>query len=173
MFGVRNLQIRVAELTKNKGTTYKHEFLMPFKNLDEADMRAEEPVRVAIEAAYLGREKGIQVEGHFQSLIHARCHRCLQEFKLNLSGDFREEVQLDGESTCVRGQEAACLGESIDLAVLVREHLLLSVPLKLLCREDCRGICHMCGQDLSEKACTCTVETLDPRLEKLKELIKE
>ncbi len=163
----------MAELTKNKGTTYHYDFLMSLKDADGADIQARDSVKVAIDAAYLGKEKGILVEGRFKSLMQGRCHRCLKEFKLNLSGDFREEVQLEGEGTCAGGQGSVCTGEAIDLAALAREHLLLSLPLKLLCREDCRGICHMCGQDLTEQACTCTVELLDPRLEKLKELIKD
>lgn len=165
------MRIKVAELTKHRDTSFYYDFTMPLTSDREAGVWSREPVRVEVEAVYLGQERGILVEGHFESPARSRCHRCLQEFDLQLSGDFLEEVELAGEGACLEDRDTACLGETIDLAVLAGEHLLLSLPLKFLCREDCRGICPQCGKDLTESACNCRGEVLDPRLEKLKELL--
>ena len=165
--------VKVAELTKNKGTTFRYDFLLPLKDMDEAEIQTPEPVKVSVEAVYLGMEKGILVAGSLDSRSRARCHRCMDEFELAFSGDFREEVNLESETACVPEPDSACLGETIDLARMARDHWILAIPLKLLCREDCRGICSLCGRDLAEGACSCGEETLDPRLEKLKELLKD
>lgn len=167
------MRIKVAELTKHKDTTFHYDFLMPFADDAEAGIRGREKVRVAVDAVYRGLQRGILLEGRFEALTRTNCHRCLKEFDLQVSGDFREEVELLSEETCLAGQDTACLGEAIDLAVLAREHLLLSLPLKFLCREDCRGICSLCGRDLAEGACGCSREFPDPRLEKLKELLQD
>ncbi|MBQ3561654.1 MAG: DUF177 domain-containing protein, partial [Oscillospiraceae bacterium] len=47
----------------------------------------------------------------------------------------------------------------------------LEVPFQLLCREDCKGLCPVCGSDLNEKTCNCNQKQIDPRLEKLKMLL--
>jgi uncharacterized protein len=167
------LQIKVAELTKDKDKTFHFDFLMPLVDAEGFDLSVEEPARVLMQAVYRGRDKGILLEGCFDARVKPVCHRCLKEFPLHLQGDFSEEVLLDEEGTCISLEDEACTGEMIDLRALARQHLLLALPLKMLCREDCQGICPLCGQDRAEMPCECKDEIIDPRLEKLKELIKD
>ena len=61
-------------------------------------------------------------------------------------------------------------GEGIELDDLVREELLLSVPVNVLCREDCRGLCPACGIDRNLSECQCQTDEVDSRWAKLKEL---
>lgn len=61
--------------------------------------------------------------------------------------------------------------DQLDLDELVEADLILSLPMKTLCREDCRGLCPMCGKNLNEGLCGCRTETVDPRLAVLKELL--
>jgi uncharacterized protein len=58
----------------------------------------------------------------------------------------------------------------IDLAPLVREYMLLDIPMKPLCRPDCKGLCPVCGQNLNDSTCQHQVDEIDPRLSVLKEL---
>ena len=60
----------------------------------------------------------------------------------------------------------------LDITEPVRESLLLAVPLQSLCREDCRGLCPVCGADRNEGDCGCDATTVDPRLAALKQFIK-
>ena len=62
---------------------------------------------------------------------------------------------------------------TIDLKEDVREAIILAFPLKPLCRPECRGLCPHCGRNLNEEKCECREEKIDPRLAKLKELLKE
>ena len=167
------MRLKVAELTKHRDTTYLFDFFMPLGQEGESGLLAAEPVKVEGEAVYLGPERGILIEGQYAVLARSHCHRCLKEFDLPLSGDFREEVELADSETCLSEEDTACRREMLDLKVLAREHLLLSLPLKFLCREDCRGICPGCGRELYEADCECRGELLDPRLEKLKELLPD
>ncbi len=58
----------------------------------------------------------------------------------------------------------------MDLSPLIREQVLLALPTRPLCQEDCRGLCPHCGINLNRSACGCRVETVDPRLEALRSL---
>ena len=60
--------------------------------------------------------------------------------------------------------------DKIDLDVDVRDFALLSVPMKKLCKEDCKGLCANCGKDLNEGNCNCKAEDIDPRWKPLMEL---
>ncbi|RMG61535.1 MAG: DUF177 domain-containing protein, partial [Calditrichaeota bacterium] len=60
----------------------------------------------------------------------------------------------------------------IDLSDQLKEYLILAVPMKMLCKEDCRGICPGCGADLNSEACRCGEPPIDPRWEKLRQLLK-
>jgi uncharacterized protein len=60
----------------------------------------------------------------------------------------------------------------IDLAPLVRELSLLAVPIKVLCREDCQGLCQECGANLNLGDCGCAESEIDPRLAVLESLLK-
>lgn len=59
----------------------------------------------------------------------------------------------------------------LKLDELVETDILLELPSKNLCREECRGLCPMCGKNLNEGLCGCHSETTDPRLEILRQLI--
>ncbi len=61
--------------------------------------------------------------------------------------------------------------DRLDLDSLLREDILLELPTKFLCREDCRGICPVCGKNLNEGPCGCVGQDVDPRLETLKNLL--
>ncbi len=63
-------------------------------------------------------------------------------------------------------------GDQLDLDELVLSDILLSLPTKILCNEDCKGLCPVCGKDLNIGNCECKKKQVDPRLEKLGELLK-
>ena len=63
--------------------------------------------------------------------------------------------------------------EYIDISKDVREYALLAIPMKNLCKEDCKGLCSHCGKDLNEGECGCTNEKIDPRWIALKNLYKQ
>ncbi len=61
-------------------------------------------------------------------------------------------------------------GKVINLQPIVREQVLLSLPMNAVCKEDCRGLCTKCGQNLNEKECGCDTSFVDPRLAVLKDI---
>jgi uncharacterized protein len=59
-------------------------------------------------------------------------------------------------------------GEEVDLSPLIQDQVLLTLPPKVICREDCRGLCQRCGRNLNREACQCVGAEVDPQLAPLK-----
>ncbi len=120
--------------------------------------------------------KKVLVNGSLSISVSLKCSRCLKEFSLPLNTDFREEYNPADESEREHERELKrreldsgfySNGE-IDIPEIMREQVLLAVPLKPLCSDKCLGICPHCGKDLNEGPCECKYDEIDPRLEPLK-----
>jgi uncharacterized protein len=123
---------------------------------------------------------GIQFTGDIETGARMRCGRCLEQYDLPLELHFgllyttsreaveRGEGRIDEESMTLVQFD----GTRIDLRALLREQVYLGLPLKPLCRADCRGLCPRCGANLNAGACGCPRERAeDPRLGILKKLL--
>jgi uncharacterized protein len=105
---------------------------------------------------------GGTVEGH--------CSRCLKSYSFPLEKEFDFVLAPDARSTKSKelNQDELGLsfysGEEINLAPLIREQVLLALPTRPLCDEDCRGLCPECGKDLNEDLCRCSSAQGDPRM---------
>lgn len=87
------------------------------------------------------------------SLNHV-CDRCLKEFVREY--DYSFEHVLVQSATSRNDEYVTCPDNTLDLNELAISDLLLQLPTKILCREDCRGLCYVCGQDLNEGECNCS-----------------
>ena len=134
------------------------------------------PLAVSVKL-YTAGDK-IVLEGKVKGGILVRCDRCLNPYHRDVNATFHlflalpasesDETELelldeDMETNYVRGEE-------IDTDEIVREQVYLSLPMKLLCSEDCKGICPRCGADLNKGACQCRREVGHPGFSKLKNL---
>ncbi len=137
------------------------------------------PVTGTVALANVGGQ--IRATGAVRTVVRLACSRCLREFPYEL------EVPLDELCVLAQIDEPAAYAEQsedtdvvpilneefIDLSELVRQCLVLGVPDRPLCREDCKGLCPQCGQDLNEKQCNCTKVTMDPRWLPLRRLLEQ
>ena len=107
---------------------------------------------------------------------HTECARCLEP----VSGDFAVELErtVAAEGTLTEEQLEENVDEyaviengKLDLDEAIREELLLSFPMRFLCREDCPGLCPKCGKPRREGDCGCPTKEIDPRLAVLKKLL--
>lgn len=104
----------------------------------------------------------ILVRGHLVGTLNLRCSRCLEPFAQEV--DTRFDLLLSPAPDQLKEEEELSRadldrdfyrGEVVDLESILREQVLLTLPLKPLCSEDCRGICPRCGADLNREACQC------------------
>ena len=118
------------------------------------------------------------VNGHIDTRAQVECDRCLKPVELPVSADFALEY-ISGphyeSSPVVELTEAEMSvsvfdGKAIDVDEIVKEQVLLAVPTRMLCREDCKGICPECGADRNTGECNCVTTDIDPRWAALKDL---
>ncbi len=128
----------------------------------------------------------VHVRGHLAAPLGLECGRCLESYphlleqELDLfylprhageENEEEDEVELADRDMVVAYYE----GDRLDLGEVVREQCFLSLPLKPLCREDCRGRCPSCGRNRNVESCACPApeEAADPRLAVLKKLFDD
>jgi len=118
------------------------------------------------------------VNGHLDARAQVECDRCLKPVQVPVDADFTLEY-ISGsqyESTEVAELTEEELSVSVfddhglDVDEIVKEQILLAVPTRLLCSEDCKGICPECGTDRNTGECKCVTDDIDPRWAALKNL---
>ncbi|MEW6715606.1 MAG: DUF177 domain-containing protein [Nitrospirota bacterium] len=135
-----------------------------------------ENAHVSINVHKFGKRVLIKGSAGMSSLF--MCSRCLKQFYLLLSADFEEEYlpapevsgAVEQELTAEEIDSGFYSGDEINIEDLIREQLLLAVPMKPLCKPDCRGICPKCGKDLNDGPCGCKEDEIDSRLMPLKKI---
>lgn len=105
-----------------------------------------------------------------------QCARCLTPVEGVFTLQFERTVAAEGSMTEERLFEmddayVMIRGGKLDVDQLLREELLMCFPMRLLCREDCRGLCPGCGKPLGDGDCTCSKKEIDPRLAVLKKWV--
>jgi len=110
--------------------------------------------------------EGLVADGLISAPWQAECRRCLSPVAGNVDVDFREVF----ERQPTEGETYKLGHEEVDLEPLIREAVLLALPLTPLCRSDCEGICPTCGADLNEGPCGCPPAGRDPRWAALDDL---
>ena len=114
------------------------------------------------------------LSGTVSTLASFECDRCVVPVTRRVSGSYRMwYVHSAEESAGLDPSEVQVISEglqAIDIEEDVRQTAILTVPLKVLCKDDCRGLCPMCGTNLNEQQCACTDTVADPRWDKLRSL---
>ena len=116
--------------------------------------------------------EGIYIQGELESAAALECARCLTETIVPLEFTVDELFYYPPQSA-PPGENRVGEDGMIDLAPLVRELSLLSLPVKVLCRDDCQGLCQECGANLNDGDCGCDSGEIDPRLAALQQLLNE
>jgi len=113
----------------------------------------------------------IRLSGTISGLYSAACGRCLAP----VTQGFSLELDLPVENEEAESDEDVIIaeGKKIDLASLAQETVFTSLPMRLLCREDCKGLCPKCGKDINTGDCACDHKEIDPRLAGLADFFKD
>jgi len=152
------LLINVVELLRSPGTTKDVDVSVECEAIAFDDARlVDEPVGVQVRLESMST--GITVAGRVSATWAGECRRCLAPVRERLRVDVDELYQRVLEDPDAH----PIVNDQINLVPMVRENLLVALPVGPLCRSDCPGICPQCGADLAVGACGCTVPNRDPR----------
>ena len=129
-----------------------------------------EPVKLTV-TNLGGRKVKIELEG--EVTLAMPCDRCLREVAETISFQTEREVDFsksDEERTAELDETNFIDGYDLDVDAFVCEEILLGFPMKVLCQEDCKGICKVCGANLNEGECGCDRTELDPRMSVIRDI---
>lgn len=145
-------------------------------DFNTGEFRQIEPLEVRATAELLDGQ--IRIYGNLHTRVELTCARCLDTVVEEISRDFdlfyrpmnsisvEEEIRLGAEDTEIGFFE----GEGLFLADVLAEQINLALPMKVICRSDCRGLCPYCGANLNNEECRCEKHSPDPRLAPLARL---
>jgi uncharacterized protein len=162
------MQIDIEPLNE-AGRPFAHTYAPAELPLEDERAQLRGDVRVAGHAQRKGRR--VQVAGTVETEVEVNCDRCLAPHVVPLRAEFDvsyepaaavaedEHAELHEEDLAASVYE----GESLDVDELTREQILLALPARSLCREECKGLCPTCGQDLNAQTCACEQKEIDPR----------
>ncbi|MEA3439116.1 MAG: DUF177 domain-containing protein [Chloroflexota bacterium] len=116
--------------------------------------------------------RGLLIQIKVYATTTVQCVRCLEDFPHEIETEFTELYVFDAEQL---DDESKLLPDDgkIDIGPLIREEVLVAIPINPLCRVDCKGLCPVCGEDQNETICNHGDEPIDPRLEVLKSFLIE
>lgn len=160
------MDLNISGILKTEGAKLSFEFQERFDEIS-ASCGTDCPVSVKGVAESAGGSVIIKGEGVF--CADMLCDRCLAPVKTEVSFKFSENIakeQTGGNDTAAR----FISNDVIDIGPLVAESIVSAMPMKVLCREDCKGLCPKCGKNLNEGDCRCESSDIDPRFESLRSL---
>ena len=117
----------------------------------------------------------VRLRGKFAGNFQVPCARCVEPVEIPLAADFDlifRPAEADSEATerSITAPETEIgyyQGDSLSLEDVLREQVLLSLPVRTLCKPDCKGLCPRCGENRNSQACNCDEGPSDPRWEAL------
>jgi uncharacterized protein len=159
------------------GDSFAHHYEPEELALDEEDARLTKPPEVSGRVSRKGNE--VRLRGKLSASAEVDCDRCLKTVIIPIETEFdvtyfpaadysaSDAAELLEEDLNVSFFE----GETIDIDELVREQVLLALPARALCGDDCKGLCPVCGADRNTDSCDCDSREVDPRWAKLEKLV--
>ncbi|MCC8061055.1 MAG: DUF177 domain-containing protein [Clostridiales bacterium] len=131
------------------------------------------PVELTI--CSLGGRK-FRMRGEASLTLSIPCDRCLEPVECPFDLAIDEEFEVNG-ADAEHGTDPDAQhyvdGYILDVDQLLRNELLLSLPMKVLCREDCRGVCNQCGMNLNTGTCSCEQSSPDPRMAAVQDIFQK
>lgn len=149
------------------------------ENIDEGSLDFIEkeyyPESIAVRVELHKFKENITCHVHLETNAHFHCDRCLEEYDQPFHDDFemifhigKKDFEVDEDDVLLIAPDT----KEIDFTDRIIESLVLGVPMKKLCKIDCKGICPHCGADLNKETCKCPAGPVDPRWDELRKLLK-
>lgn len=163
------MKLQVEEALKAEGKQFPFSFQKPAAELGDVDAFPWKSHDVAVEGTFWFDGNHLVVQGTVHTTGMYSCSRCLTPVSVDRNATLSEVYGTEAE---LPEDILPYNGEYIDLTETIREILILSEPMKVLCRPDCKGLCPQCGADLNQGPCSCPTDSIDLRMAVLGKLLK-
>ena len=156
------MKIDLACLT-DIGSHKRIEKWIELPNLTHFYQDIETPFPFQIKLEIYNTRDSFMLTGQLTGRLVLTCNRCLEKFNFAISLVINEEFL----------KKAIPNPEHLDISNIIFERILLDIPMKAICNENCKGLCSFCGQNLNNAECDCNRASIDPRLVKLKDFFSK
>lgn len=161
------MKIDVSDLLK-KNITKKH---IDLTILEKGFCDGREPISfvgpVKLEGTLSLVGDMLDLDATATAKIELICSRCLEKFVRDIHIDIHEKFS--NENVNKDDDYIFIDSDAIDITEIIENNIILSLPIKNLCKEDCKGLCQICGTNLNNSSCNCGNQDIDPRLAGLKD----
>lgn len=172
--------INLTDVFTSEGKVKKE--MIPYEHDSFSHMGNEYPIleKTDVSLTFTNTEAGhVLAEGEMKLVLSIPCDRCLQDVKLPLEVTFIHQLTAPEQEKAVLKEAVSeedsedcsfLSGFELDTEILMNNEILINMPMKVLCQEECRGICPKCGQNLNEGECGCDTFVPDPRMAMIKDI---
>ncbi|WP_373213694.1 DUF177 domain-containing protein [Ruminococcus sp. 5_1_39BFAA] len=171
------MQIHLSDISSSEGKCVQKS--VPFEmdsitfQLGTFPVLDREPVELTITNT---GKRVLELTGTGRITVGIPCDRCLEQVSVDIPLQFQRKLDLkltDEERVNDLDESSYLTGMDLDVDQLVCLEVLMSWPLKVLCKEDCKGICSQCGKNLNDGPCGCVDEPKDPRMAAISDIFSK
>lgn len=171
------MQIHLSDISSSEGKCVQKS--VPFEmdsitfQLGTFPVLDREPVELTITNT---GKRVLELTGTGRITVGIPCDRCLEQVSVDIPLQFQRKLDLkltDEERVNDLDESSYLTGMDLDVDQLVCLEVLMGWPLKVLCKEDCKGICSQCGKNLNDGPCGCVDEPKDPRMAAISDIFSK
>jgi uncharacterized protein len=164
--------IDLTEVIKNENgkLDISESFNMPSLSFMGEDFEFSSPLKVF--GNITNNSKALELDMTVSGVAKVHCARCASLIEISISFSIKETLMREDEANPEDEDVILYQGKEIELDDIIVSNFLVNTSAKYLCREDCKGLCPHCGINLNEHTCDCDKDVIDPRWEKLAEIMK-
>ncbi|NTW72001.1 MAG: DUF177 domain-containing protein [Eubacteriaceae bacterium] len=153
--------INISDLIKHHRSRMEFSKMIPREEISDEYLTVVSPVKAEGSISVVDEE--ILISFKVGVKVRLNCSRCLEVYDMDLDIDIKEAIDLNDNQNNSN--------ENIDLTELIRDNILINLPIQTICSEDCKGLCNICGDNKNINECNCENEQIDPRLSVLNNLL--
>ena len=162
--------IEMGYLFNRKGKSISVELVKQIDTVKDYPDVVEFVEPVKIEGTLKNEDDIFVLDAKGTTAVALQCDRCLAPIRKELCFEIKERFAHTGRED---EETETFTGDQIDLADFVKRGIIGELPMKAICREDCKGLCPVCGKDLNAGDCGCDTTYRDPRFESLRALFSD
>lgn len=165
----------ITHISKDPGSTLNFDLVGHIDDLKVGSSYVDRNTEIEVSGIAEAVHGGILISGQIVTSWNGECRRCLEDASGRIDILVRElfERQDKGLDQNLDTDTYRYVGEVLDLKEMVKDQVLLELPIAPLCKVDCRGLCIHCGVDLNQAQCDCEMSIRDPRWHALDALLEK
>lgn len=165
------MEINLSEIVKSDGSEKSFQGQMNIEPVKYMGLTVTFDEGVGVRGTVRNIGGVLELEADVEGMLHTSCARCMKPVQEAFEAKVSETLVQEGTRADTVEDVIFFSGYSLPLDEIVLNSILVSMPVRYLCKEDCKGLCPTCGKDLNGGECSCSSDVIDPRFEVLSKLM--